>query len=72
MLRVTDYDGLWSKCNDSCYLGKIELDNGTFIKDAPIWATKEYDQQFPLSYHFIDKRYLGDNDTSEENNYCIS
>ena len=70
LMRVTDYGGLWTKYHDSCYLGKIELDNGTFVKDAPIWVIKEYEQQFPLSYHFLDKRYLGDND--EENNYCIA
>jgi hypothetical protein len=70
LMRVTDYDGLWSKYNDSCYLGKIKLDNETFIKNAPIWVVKDYEQQFPLSYHYIDKRYLGDN--KEDNNYCIA
>jgi len=69
LMRITDYDGNWSSNHDSCYLGKIELDNGTFIKNAPIWVIKEYEQQFPLSYHFIDKRHLGDN--NEESNYCI-
>jgi len=54
-LRICDHDGNWSKDHDSAYLGYVELDNGTFIKN-PILVLKEYNQQVPLSYHYIDRK----------------
>ena len=55
-MRITDYDGEWSKDNyNSIYLGNIELDNGTLL-DKQIIVLKDYDQQTPLSYHYIDKK----------------
>jgi hypothetical protein len=50
-LRITDYDGLWANNYDSVYLGKIELDNGDFVKDTPILVIREHCQQIPLSIH---------------------
>jgi hypothetical protein len=55
-MRITDYDGKWSKEKyDSVYLGNIELDNGTLFNKAMI-VLKDYEQQTPLSYHYIDKK----------------
>ena len=53
-LRITDYDGKWSEKYDSVYVGDIELDNGEKLRNTPIYAVKNYEQQIPLSYHFID------------------
>jgi len=53
-MRITDYDGKWAEHYDSVILGKIELDNGSYIK-APIIVIKEYEQQTPLSYHYVNK-----------------
>jgi len=58
-LRVSDHDGLWKETNDSVYLGKLELDNGEFLKDTPIYVVKDYYSHTPLSYHYIDKSSLG-------------
>ena len=44
---------------DSVYLGNIELDDGSFLEDTPIIVLKEYNQQVPLTYHYIDKNKLG-------------
>jgi len=66
-LRISDHDGLWTIKYDSIYLSCIELDDGSIIEDAPIIVVKEYKQQLPLSYHFIDKSKLGDK--FEPNNY---
>lgn len=60
-LRITDYDGKWSKKYDSIYVGEIELDNGEKMKNTPIYVVKNYEQQTPLSYHFIDKKILDNN-----------
>ena len=56
--RITDHDGLWSKKFNSVYLGHIELDNGENLKNTPIIVIKEYEQQCPLSYHFINKKTI--------------
>jgi hypothetical protein len=62
-IRISDHDGKWSdKGFDSAYLGSVELDNGQIYKKT-ILAIKEYEQQIPLSYHFIQ--------TKNANNYSI-
>jgi hypothetical protein len=53
-MRITDHNGKWSQNYDSAYLGCIELDNGAFL-DKTIIVLKEYNQQIPLSYHYINK-----------------
>jgi len=60
-LRISDHDGIWSNAYDSVYLGKLELDDGSFLDDTPMFVLKDYHQQVPLSCHFIDKSMLGDN-----------
>ena len=54
-IRISDHDGKWAQNFDSVYLGSIELDNGTYMKNTPLLVVKEYEQQIPLSYHYIDK-----------------
>jgi hypothetical protein len=69
-LRITDYDGKWEKNFDSIYVGELELDNGTKMKNTPIYVVKNYYQQISLSYHFIDKKIL-DNHFDFNKNYQI-
>jgi hypothetical protein len=57
--RITDHDGLWTREYESIYLENIELDNGTYLQNTPILVIKEYHQQVPLSWHFINKTKLG-------------
>ena len=59
-IRIADRDGKWSQDYDSAYLGCIELDNGEFMNEHSI-VVKEYNQQIPLSYHYIDKLSLHKN-----------
>ena len=63
-MRITDYDGKWTENYDSIILTNIRLDNGTLMKNTPILCVKQYEQQYPLSYHFISK--------SQVKNNCIS
>lgn len=70
-LRISDHDGIWTKNYDSVYLGNIELDDGSFVKEAPLFVLKEYDRQIPLSHHFIDKTKLGDKFDPDNLNYSI-
>jgi hypothetical protein len=67
-LRISDHDGLWKQSYDSVYLGKLELDNGDFLKNTPIYVVHDYYKHTPLSYHHIDKTTLGDI-FDENNNY---
>lgn len=69
-MRISDHDGKWIEHNDSVFLGKIELDNGSYLKNTPIIVLKNYNQQIPLSYHYIDKSYLHEK-YDENENYII-
>jgi hypothetical protein len=69
-MRISDHNGQWSEFNDSVFLGKIELDNGEYLKNTPVYVLKEYEQQIPLSYHFIDKSYLKEK-YNENTDYLI-
>jgi hypothetical protein len=65
-VRISDHDSLWSKDYDTAYLGNILLENGTYLKNTPLWVLKNYEQQVPLSYHFINKKAFVEN-----NNFLI-
>jgi hypothetical protein len=71
LMRVSDRDGLWREQYDSVYIGKIELDNGSFFEDYPLWVVKDYDQQVILSSHIIDKKTLGDEWSTEGEYYIL-
>jgi len=66
-IRITDHDGNWTKTYDSAYLGPIELDTGEYLKNTPIIVIKDYEQQIPLSYHYVNKKKLHEN----KNDYLI-
>lgn len=65
-MRITDYDGKWSDNYDSIHLGQLVLDNDAIL-NKQITAVKEYEQQIPLSYHYINKRTL----IGESTNYSV-
>ena len=54
-MRISDHDGKWAQQFDSAYIGHIELDDDSFLKNNQILAIREYNQQVPLSYHYINK-----------------
>lgn len=56
-MRISDHDGKWADKYDSVYLGNVELDDGSYL-NKQIIAIKDYDQENPLSYHFINKNTL--------------
>ena len=51
--RISDHNGKWATDYDSAYIGNLLLDDGNYIKDTPIIVIRDYDQQVPLSYHYI-------------------
>lgn len=59
-MRLTDYDGLWVDNYDSIFIGNVELDNGDKFQNGPLLAIKDYNQQIPLSYHYVNNKNLTD------------
>ena len=57
-IRISDHDGLWSTNFNSVYLGHVELDNGIYLENTPIFVIKEYEQHIPLSYHYVNKKTI--------------
>ena len=71
-IRITDYDGKWASQYDSVILEDILLDEHVKIKGAPLYVCKEYDQQCPLSFHFINKQaVINDTTNDKTNEYLI-
>ena len=58
-IRISDHDGKWADNYDSIYLGNVELDDGTFL-NKQMYVVKEYEQQFPLSFHYLNKNSLNE------------
>lgn len=52
-MRISDYDAKWTEHYGSVLLSNIRLDDGTLMKNVPIICVKTYEQQYPLSYHFV-------------------
>ena len=59
-MRVSDHDGKWTENYDSAFLGNVELDNGKKLNSSLI-VLKEYNQQIPLSFHYIRNKKLNEN-----------
>jgi hypothetical protein len=56
-MRISDHDGAWSQKYDSAFLGNPELDDGSRL-NIKLLAVKNYNQQIPLSYHYINNATL--------------
>ena len=59
-MRISDHDGKWSENYDSACISNLELDNGERLENTPIVIVKNYNQQVPLSYHYIHKKTLNE------------
>jgi hypothetical protein len=57
-MRISDYDGKWCNQYDSIVAFNVELDDGSTMKNMPIICVKKYEQQCPLSYHFVSIRHI--------------
>lgn len=58
--QISDHDGKWANDYDSIVAHKLELQDGSRLKNAPIYACKNYEQFCPLSYHYLKKSTLGE------------
>jgi len=64
--RITDYDGNWNEEYDSVVLPNIIIDNGTQLKGGFSYILKNYNQQSPLSYHYIDYSNISKDEPFDE------
>jgi hypothetical protein len=64
--RITDYDGNWNAEYDSVVLPNIIIDNGTQLKEGFSYILKNYNQQHPLSYHYIDYSNISKDEPFDE------
>jgi hypothetical protein len=49
-MRISDHDGLWAETYDSVFVGKVELDDGSILRNAPFIVVKKYDQIVAIDY----------------------
>jgi hypothetical protein len=56
--RISDHDGLWAQNYNTAYVGQLELDDGSYLENTPLIVVKQYEQQCPLSYHFVNKKTM--------------
>lgn len=49
-MRVSDHAGKWAETHDSVFVGRVELDDGSFLRNAPFIVVKKYDQIFTMDY----------------------
>jgi hypothetical protein len=70
-LRISDHDGLWANSYESAYLCNIELDDGSLLEGSHVLVIKEYNQQVPLSCHYIDKTKLHEKFNPNDYSYGI-
>jgi hypothetical protein len=53
--NISDNNGIWTNTYDSVYAGEIKLNDKIYLKNAPFLVIKDYYQQIPISYHYINK-----------------
>ena len=67
--RITDYNANWAEKYDSVFVSRLELDDGSFLKNTPIIVVKKYEQQYSLSYHYVSSQIIGTSFESKKQ-YC--
>lgn len=70
-IRISDHDGNWANDYDTVILEDILLDDYVKVKNTPMYVCKEYQQQIPLSYHYINKKAISDGCDSSMGDFLI-
>lgn len=71
VLKLHDHTGKWTRRYNSCYVGSALLDNGRYFMSNPEYVVKDFEQQTPLTYHYLDKTTLKRNWDSKYDKYYI-
>jgi len=52
-MRVTDHGGKWAENYDSVFVGRVELDDGSFLRDSPFIVVKKHEQHFAIDHILV-------------------
>jgi hypothetical protein len=47
-MRISDHAGKWAENYDSVVVGRVELDDGSFLRDSPFIVVKKHEQSVIL------------------------
>ena len=68
-MRLRDVDGKWTQKYNSVYQGVMILEDGRKNQRGPHWVLRDYDQQMPLTYHYVDTEKFDDSLVKEPTYY---
>ena len=60
LIKMTDYDGLWSDVYNSVYSGITRLVDDDRFTNIPMFVIRNFNQIHSLSLHIVDKSSLGE------------
>jgi len=69
VLKLRDVDGKWAVNHDLAYIGAVFIKNEKY-KDRKLsiqWAARDYYQQIPLTYHYVNTSEFSNNLDEETN-----
>jgi len=52
-MRVTDHAGKWAENYDSVFVGRVELDDGSFLRDSPFIVVKKHEQHIAIDHILV-------------------
>ena len=67
--RLRDVDGKWAEKYNSVYQGVMILADGRKNQRGPHWVLRDYEQQTPLTYHYVDTSKFDDGLVKEPTYY---
>ena len=67
--RLRDVDGKWAEKYNSVYQGVMILNDGRKNQRGPHWVLRDYEQQTPLTYHYVDTEQFDDSLIKEPTYY---
>ena len=68
-VRLRDVDGKWTQKYNSVYQGVMILEDGRKNQRGPHWVLRDYDQQTPLTYHYVNTEKFDDSLVKEPTYY---
>jgi hypothetical protein len=52
-MRISDHGGKWAENYDSVFAGRVELDDGSFLRDSPFIVIKKHKQHFVIDHNLV-------------------
>lgn len=52
-MRISDHGGKWVENYDSVFVGRLELDDGSFLRDSPFIVVKKHEQHIAIDHILV-------------------